>query len=168
MFCSCFWCFLLVFLFFFVFVLFFYLVYKNFSYDQVTFSNLVSSSSPSSYARRRCSLPSRKWLSSSAPPGWHRPCPSVVLDLATYPASEHHVIDSTVLDVLHTSDTPTLNVLYMWALSLLCPVLILYRMTCSGLFSLWKLSDWLKFGCCCFHLFMVRVLMMVFSLVTCR
>ena len=26
-------------------------------------------------------------------------------------------------------------------------------MTCSGLFSLWRLSEWLKFGCYCFHFF---------------
>ena len=57
----------------------------------------------------------------------------------------------------HISDSPTLNLLYMWALSLLCPVLILNRITCSGLLSLWKLSNLLKSGCCCFHLFMVRV-----------
>ena len=41
----------------------------------------------------------------------------------------------------HISDSPTLNLLYMWALSLLCPVLNLNRITCSGLFSLWRLSD---------------------------
>ena len=62
----------------------------------------------------------------------------------------------------HISDSPTLNLLYMWALSLLCPVLNLNRMTCAGLFSLWRLSDWLQFECCCFHFFLERVLMMVF------
>ena len=41
----------------------------------------------------------------------------------------------------HISDPPTLNLLYMWALSLLRPVLNLNRMTCSGLFSLWRLSE---------------------------
>ena len=41
----------------------------------------------------------------------------------------------------HISDSPALN-LYMWALSLLCPVLNLNRMTCFGLFCLWRLSDW--------------------------
>ena len=59
----------------------------------------------------------------------------------------------------HISDSPTLNLLYMGALSLLCPV-ILNRITCSGLSSLLKLSGLLKFGCCYFHLFMVRVLTM--------
>ena len=54
----------------------------------------------------------------------------------------------------HISDFPTLNLLYMWALSLLCPVLSLNRMTCSDLFSLWRLSDWLDFGCCCFYFFL--------------
>ena len=84
----------------------------------------------------------------------------------------------------HTSDSPTLNLLYMWvnllymwvnllymwvnllymwALSLLCPVLSLNRMTCSGLLSLWKLSYWFEFGCCSFHFFLQRVLIMVFS-----
>ena len=43
----------------------------------------------------------------------------------------------------HISDSPALNLLYTWALSLLCPVLNLNRMTCSVLFSLWRLSDWL-------------------------
>ena len=52
----------------------------------------------------------------------------------------------------HISDSPTLN-LYMWASSLLCPVLSLNRMTCFGLFSLCRLSDWFEFGCCCFHSF---------------
>ena len=54
----------------------------------------------------------------------------------------------------HISDLPTLNLLYTWALSLLCPVLNLNRITCSVLFSLWRLSDWLSFGCCCFHFFL--------------
>ena len=40
----------------------------------------------------------------------------------------------------HISDSPTLNLLYMWALSLLCPVLNLNRITCSVLFSLWRLT----------------------------
>ena len=39
----------------------------------------------------------------------------------------------------HISDSPTLN-LYVWALSLLCPVLNLNRITCSVLFSLWRLT----------------------------
>ena len=47
----------------------------------------------------------------------------------------------------HSSDSPTSNLLYMWALSLLCPVLSLNRITCSGLFSLRWLSDWLEFQC---------------------
>ena len=62
----------------------------------------------------------------------------------------------------HISDSPTLNLQYMWALSLLCPVLSLNRMTWSGLFSLWRLFDWLEFGCCRFHFFLERVLMMGF------
>ena len=40
----------------------------------------------------------------------------------------------------HISDSPTLNLLYMCALSLLCPVLNLNRITCSVLFSLWRLT----------------------------
>ena len=54
----------------------------------------------------------------------------------------------------HISGSPILNSLYMWALSLLCPVLSLNRITCSGLFSLWGLSDWSEFGCCRFLLFL--------------
>ena len=53
----------------------------------------------------------------------------------------------------YISDSPTLNFLYKWALSLLCPVLSLNRITCAGLFSLWRLSDWLQVRCCCFHFF---------------
>ena len=48
----------------------------------------------------------------------------------------------------HISDSPTLNLLYMWTLSLVCPVLSLNKITCCGLFSLCRLSDWLEFGCC--------------------
>ena len=40
----------------------------------------------------------------------------------------------------HISDSPTLK-LYMWALCLLCPVLNRNRISCSGLFSLWRLHD---------------------------
>ena len=43
----------------------------------------------------------------------------------------------------HISDSPTLNLLYMCALSLLCPLLNLNRVssiTCSVLFSLWRLT----------------------------
>ena len=116
-----------------------------------------------SYARRRCG--------ERRSPGCHRACPSVVSVLATCPASEHHVVGSAVVDVTvmmlalygHISDSPTLNLLYMWALSLLCPVLSLNRTTCSGLFSLWRLSDWLELRRCCFHFFLERVFMMVFS-----
>ena len=108
-------------------------------------------------------LPSWKWLS-SAPTGCHRAWPSVVSVLVTCPTSEHHVVGCAVPNVLQswclccigTSQTlhvPTLNLLYMWTLSLLCPILSLNRMTCSCLFSLWSLSDWLKFGCCCLHFF---------------
>ena len=52
---------------------------------------------------------------------------------------------AVMMSALHgpISDLPTLNLLYMWALSLLCPVLNLNRITCSVLFSLWRLSDWL-------------------------
>ena len=46
-----------------------------------------TSSSSSSYARWRCLLPSRRWLSSSAPPGCHTACPSVASDPAMCPAS---------------------------------------------------------------------------------
>ena len=46
------------------------------------------------------------------------------------------------------------NLLYMRVLSLLCPVLVLNRITCSGLFSLWGFYDWFEFGCCCFHYFL--------------
>ena len=86
-------------------------------------------------------MPSQKQLSSSAPPGCHRACLSVVLVLAICPASEHHVIGSAVVDFLavmmsvlhgHMSSSPTFNLLYMWALSLLCPVFSLNRVTCSG------------------------------------
>ena len=42
----------------------------------------------------------------------------------------------------HISDSPTLNLLCMWVLSLLCPVLNLNRITCSGLFSLWRLTGY--------------------------
>ena len=43
------------------------------------------------------------------------------------------------MSVLHgrISGSQTLNLLYTWALSLLCPVLSLNRITCSGPFSLW-------------------------------
>ena len=61
-------------------------------------SELLSSSS--SYARRRCLSPSRKRLSSSAPPCCHKVCPSVASVLATCPASEHHVAGSAVVHVL--------------------------------------------------------------------
>ena len=44
----------------------------------------------------------------------------------------------------YVSDSPALHLLYMWALSLLCPVLSLDRITVSGLFRLWRLSDWLE------------------------
>ena len=60
------------------------------------------SSSSSSYARRRCLSPSRKRLSSSAPPGCHRACPSVVSVLATCPTSKHHVVGSAAVDVLQS------------------------------------------------------------------
>ena len=53
----------------------------------------------------------------------------------------------------HITDSPAVDLLYMWAYSLLCPVLSLNRMTCSDLFSMWKLFDWLKFGCCLLPLF---------------
>ena len=98
------------------------------------------------YAWWRCLLPSQKWLLSSAPPGCHKAWPSVVLVLATCPASEHHAINwqccsrcsAVRMSALHRhiSDSPTLNLLYMWALSVLCPVLSLNGTTCSGLFSL--------------------------------
>ena len=42
---------------------------------------------------------------------------------------------------LHISDSLTLNLLYKWAFSLLCPVLSLNRITCSGLFSLWRIRQ---------------------------
>ena len=50
---------------------------------------------------------------------------------------------SAVMSALHgqISDSPTLNLLYMCALSLLCPLLNLNRITCSALFSLWRLTD---------------------------
>ena len=59
---------------------------------------------------------------------------------------------AVVMSVLHRhiSDSPTLNLLYMWALSLMCPVLSL---AWSGLFGLWRLSDCLKFECFCFLFF---------------
>ena len=63
----------------------------------------------------------------------------------------------------HISDSPTLSLLYMWALSLLCPVPSLNRMICSDLFSLWRLSDWFTFGYCCFHFFLVTALMIVWE-----
>ena len=56
--------------------------------------------SSSSYTRQRCLLPSRKQLSSLAPPGCHKALPSVVLVLATYSTSEHHVVGSAAVDVL--------------------------------------------------------------------
>ena len=56
----------------------------------------------------------------------------------------------------HTSDSPALNLLYMLAFSLLCQVHSLNRITCPGLFSLWRLSDWLEFGCCCFLVFLTE------------
>ena len=46
-----------------------------------------ASSSSSSYARCRCLLPSRRRLSSSAPPGYHTACPSEASDPAMCPAS---------------------------------------------------------------------------------
>ena len=46
----------------------------------------VSSSSSSSYARWRCLLPSRRRLSSSAPPGCHTACPSEASGPAKCPA----------------------------------------------------------------------------------
>ena len=48
-----------------------------------------------------CSF-SWKQLSSWAPAGCHRACPSVVLVLATCPASEHHVVGSAAVDVLQS------------------------------------------------------------------
>ena len=63
-------------------------------------SELLSSSS--SYARRRCLSPSRKRLSSSAPPCCHKVCPSVASVLATCPASEQHVAGSAAVDVLQS------------------------------------------------------------------
>ena len=65
---------------------------------------LCSSSSSSSYARWRCLLPSRRWLSSRAPTGFHRACPSVVWVQATCPTSKHHVVDSAAVDVYHCCD----------------------------------------------------------------
>ena len=128
-----------------------------FSSFRVCFLHVSTSSSSSLYARRRCLLPTRKRLSSSAPPGCHRACPSVVSVLATCPAScSWQCCSHDVCFAGQISDSPMLNLLYMWALSLLCPVLSLNRMTCCGLFSLWRLSDWLRFGCCCFHLFLMR------------
>ena len=64
---------------------------------------------------------------------------------------------AVMMSALHgtSQDSPTLN---MCALSVLCPVLSLNRITCSGQFSLWRLSDWLVFGCCCFHFCWERVL----------
>ena len=59
-------------------------------------------SSWSSYARRRCLSLSPELLSSSAPPGCHRACPSVVSVLATCPASEHHAVGRAAVDVLQS------------------------------------------------------------------
>ena len=56
-------------------------------------------------------------------------------------------------------DSSALKLLYMCQFSLLCPVLSLNRIIYSGLFSLWRLFDCLKFGCCCLYYFLVRVLM---------
>ena len=61
-----------------------------------------SSSSSSSCARRRCMSPSQKRLFSAAPPGCHTACHSVVLVLATCPASKHHVVDIAAVDVLQS------------------------------------------------------------------
>ena len=47
-------------------------------------------------------LYSRKRLSSPAPLGCHRVCPSVVSVLATSPAPEHYVVDSAAVDVLQS------------------------------------------------------------------
>ena len=65
-----------------------------------------------------------KQLFFSAPSGCHRACSSVALGLAAYPASDskHHVVGSAVVVMIS----------------------VLNGMTCSGLFSLWRLSDWLK------------------------
>ena len=58
--------------------------------------------SSSSYVRQRCLSPSWKWLSSSAPPGCHKACPSVVLVQATCPTSEHHIHGSAAVDLLQS------------------------------------------------------------------
>ena len=49
----------------------------------------------SSYPWRRCLLHTVEQLFSSAPPGCHRACSSVVSALAVCPASKHHVVGST-------------------------------------------------------------------------
>ena len=61
-----------------------------------------TASSCYSNTRRRCLSPSRKRLPSSAPPGCHRDCPSVVSVLATCPASELDVVGSAAVDVLQS------------------------------------------------------------------
>ena len=112
---------------------------------------LASSSSSSSCDRHRCLSPS------SAPPGCHRASGigsghmSRLRALRSWQCCSG--CSAAMMSALHghISDWPTLNLLYMLALSLLCPVLSLNRMTCSGLFSLWRLSDWLESGCCHFH-----------------
>ena len=60
---------------------------------------------------------------------------------------------SAVMSALHgsISDSTTLNLLYMWAVSLLCLVLSLDRITST---LLCRLFDWLAFGCCRFHFFL--------------
>ena len=62
----------------------------------------LSASSSSSYARRRSLSPSQKLLSFSAPPVYHKACPSVVLVLVTNPSSKHHVVGSAAVGVLQS------------------------------------------------------------------
>ena len=57
-------------------------------------TEILDFSSWSWYAGRRCLSSSRKQLSSSAVPGYHRTCPSLVLVLATCPTSEYHAVGS--------------------------------------------------------------------------
>ena len=67
------------------------------SHWSIIFSSHWCSSSSSPYARWRCLLPSRRRLSSSAPPGCHTACPSDASVPAMCPASQHHVVDSAAV-----------------------------------------------------------------------